>query len=1511
MKGNINPFSGDKQYQTDRTLQFKLSRIEETYNHDLWVHNKYNLIFLCIFSIMLMIYSYFSNSCHISSSECTHQILFLLNIISFFITAYFIAKTKQLIDNITYPLLFLINGFYPYMKILEEFEGKIPWILITAHLTILAFFLIYSWKKVLLYEFLAYFLIYIYLSINDHFLLENLLMNVYFGILTILISVFLLCLHEKSSKERWVLFDSFKKSERLFEFLIDEINFPLFLVDSRNMILLFNSQARLLLQMAGINKFIPNNFNQKNFARSKIMGNNKNFFELFLQENSQNMIIAKVLLNSIFSEGKTVVSGLLKLTLSKTKDLERLDNNNISIDNLINEESSQLFAEEFLYEMCCQAFIWKGLKCGLIGLKAEKQMQISNHFHDMFIQKSLQTIMDLIYSHSMEEQFYYDSLLQNTTLMENNKLLYNRLYVCHSLLFFTSLLRNFMLNNFEKITLEPEDQYFQNFLPNEMLTTINQIMKRKIDKYDLNFEIVAENEKNPIILEKNYSNNISALFNDLAEKNLNPDKKSMSENENAQGLYGPCYMIQHLILILIRSVLKLKLSKKITLSYKIEKNDNIPNLSQNLSGNNPMENDSFNKQSKLYINLEMGPGSSNNLPLIKLDEDMRMIKIEVVFEEYSEKNEKHGISNNMLVGDLLLETFKEKKKVQEFLLELMKIDATFTEADRDSSFLYLRNKKARNIGIFFLPYMIKALDAKYEVAYEVEFNKTITRFILKCPVRRSKREEQLIFTRKTPVFEEKKLSNEDNVISHKGVQQQIIKKKPVLSQKNQIISFNYYHEREKEDSLKHEEFKGNDNVDKNDSNNMIGFLKRSTSKEYQIKEEINKKNAMDLQKNQPISMSFKPVPHFYEQAQPQPSNNSNPYNIKKKSTTNNSNQIAKKDEIYVEEELKKYLFHLQNGFTATVENILHEILNEESAKDAKIIFPPKSLLFEENQQPNIDSNSRYNQSKAPKKALSIKNSISLIKNNSLKPPKSPLISDEKDEASSFFFTESNKTESMLTGKSNEEILLNEVSSELIHHPSQSVFAKENSRTQSNKLHPRTILKNDKRFFRSPILSRTDEEKHVLVRGESLIKYLKINTVPQENNYLKPNNFEKDLKLLLSDKMIKLSGGGSRNSDKSKKGKKNINIRMLTYTRKWFIYVGKDGVKKIETEINCAVYDKTEPTSFEYFPNKNSHEIKIFRRKPTKKPKSIISLTDENKEIIVKNNQQKQQVKKKNQNVLNNIKQIAFQDHYSKLPERFEEIKQEDDFKPHNLKKTGNKKYQQIMANINYKEKVTILAYDSEKNLNDPNKCKGVKSLALRVGHDYKFDLCNSGLEVIKSYKAFIQKSCIYHLIIIELDMPQMDGWKCVRKIRNFEAKYNSKHRLFICGLLNDDQRDYEAYVRWGFDEFLKKPFNSGLFEQIVKRKVEIMKEEEAKLRGKSKEPENLPVIITSSEHEAFKISVSEVLKEAKIASHQKEPILMLTIDDNLFILMGMGNLRLKVVNLITNKNNYLYIFYHS
>ena len=234
-----------------------------------------------------------------------------------------------------------------------------------------------------------------------------------------------------------------------------------------------------------------------------------------------------------------------------------------------------------------------------------------------------------------------------------------------------------------------------------------------------------------------------------------------------------------------------------------------------------------------------------------------------------------------------------------------------------------------------------------------------------------------------------------------------------------------------------------------------------------------------------------------------------------------------------------------------------------------------------------------------------------------------------------------------------------------------------------------------------------------------------------------------------------------------------------------------------------------------------------------------------------------------------------------------------------------------MANINYKEKVTILAYDSEKNLNDPNKCKGVKSLALRVGHDYKFDLCNSGLEVIKSYKAFIQKSCIYHLIIIELDMPQMDGWKCVRKIRNFEAKYNSKHRLFICGLLNDDQRDYEAYVRWGFDEFLKKPFNSGLFEQIVKRKVEIMKEEEAKLRGKSKEPENLPVIITSSEHEAFKISVSEVLKEAKIASHQKEPILMLTIDDNLFILMGMGNLRLKVVNLITNKNNYLYIFYHS
>ena len=511
--------------------------------------------------------------------------------------------------------------------------------------------------------------------------------------------------------------------------------------------------------------------------------------------------------------------------------------------------------------------------------------------------------------------------------------------------------------------------------------------------------------------------------------------------------------------------------------------------------------------------------------------------------------------------------------------------------------------------------------------------------------------------------------------------------------------------------------------------------------------------------------------------------------------------------------------------------------------------------------------------------------------NSIRGNLKRLPSEDKEDVSSFLFTESGRTESMLTGKSNDDELLLNADSEPNSGENNS-FTKENPHTRSNQLQPRTILRNEGNnglrhgpIFRSPNLLRNKlEEKHVLVGGKSLMKYLKtatINSVGDSQKDIKPKEKKLDLDSLREKTTEKRMS--SRASDAYKKKDKK-DIRKLTYTRQWLVCKVK-GENKIVTEINCAMFRQDpEPPSFDTIPKEAK---KIFIRKPTKRPKSIVSDKDRLSDTHEKRQKQK--------SVLNKIKNLTKLDNFQK----FEEIKQEDE----SPKRKNIGKYIEILKNLTFKEKPAILAYDSESQLNDPNKCKGIKSLALKVGHDYKFELCSNGVQIIKNYKSFILKSNIYHIIIIELEMLQLTGWKCVKKIRNFEAKYKPKHRSFIVGLLNDDERNYEVYVRLGFDEFLRKPFDSNLFEEILKRRIaEIKKGEELikinnsnnNINGNQKEIQIIAPSPASTELDWLREMVKPIVETGREAIYQKEPLLMLAIDDNYFILMGISNLKLKV-----------------
>jgi CheY-like chemotaxis protein len=118
-------------------------------------------------------------------------------------------------------------------------------------------------------------------------------------------------------------------------------------------------------------------------------------------------------------------------------------------------------------------------------------------------------------------------------------------------------------------------------------------------------------------------------------------------------------------------------------------------------------------------------------------------------------------------------------------------------------------------------------------------------------------------------------------------------------------------------------------------------------------------------------------------------------------------------------------------------------------------------------------------------------------------------------------------------------------------------------------------------------------------------------------------------------------------------------------------------------------------------------------------------------------------------------------------------------------------------------------------------------------------------------------------------MPGMSGPACVQAFRKLEKDYLLEQRTHVVGLINDDYKDFEAYLEAGYDEFINKPVNKRTLDELVKRNEEMRKGGE----GEDGEQE------TKEE-------------EGKMVGLREESTL-LAVDDNFFILNGMSRLKIK------------------
>ncbi len=84
----------------------------------------------------------------------------------------------------------------------------------------------------------------------------------------------------------------------------------------------------------------------------------------------------------------------------------------------------------------------------------------------------------------------------------------------------------------------------------------------------------------------------------------------------------------------------------------------------------------------------------------------------------------------------------------------------------------------------------------------------------------------------------------------------------------------------------------------------------------------------------------------------------------------------------------------------------------------------------------------------------------------------------------------------------------------------------------------------------------------------------------------------------------------------------------------------------------------------------------------------------------------------------------------------------------------------------------------------------------------KLDVANNGKEGLEKYK-----ENPYDLILMDIQMPVMDGLEATRQIRQFEKKQGERHAFIVALTANAMESDREKAKESGMDGFIAKPFN--------------------------------------------------------------------------------------------------------
>lgn len=95
--------------------------------------------------------------------------------------------------------------------------------------------------------------------------------------------------------------------------------------------------------------------------------------------------------------------------------------------------------------------------------------------------------------------------------------------------------------------------------------------------------------------------------------------------------------------------------------------------------------------------------------------------------------------------------------------------------------------------------------------------------------------------------------------------------------------------------------------------------------------------------------------------------------------------------------------------------------------------------------------------------------------------------------------------------------------------------------------------------------------------------------------------------------------------------------------------------------------------------------------------------------------------------------------------------------------------------------------------------------------DFDAHLVSSGDEAIKAIEC-----TVYAAIVMDVQMPNMDGFECTKKIREVE-KSLKRHTPIIACTAHASSDDRLACLKAGMDDYISKPFQPEAFRQVLLR----------------------------------------------------------------------------------------------